>query len=1211
MTFSDFITIQCSASSVPLTFLVDTQADISTIKNEIIDEYISLNAANIIKITGITENAIHSLGTTNVSLYFDDVELQHEFHVVDNDFIIPADGIVGKDFLKVFNCTIDYPSMTLTVRNYNNEVNWPISNSREQDTLIIPPKCEIIRQFNINVNGDAVVDAQEIKAGVFIARTIVNSKMPVVKVLNTTNCIQTITNTLTATPLSDFDIIQVNSNESDRKAKIRETVKKNATKNAPPELYDLCEKYSNIFTLDGDQMTVNNFYTQNIKLKDKEPTFVKNYRLPRSQKLEIEKQVNKLLKNKLIEPSTAAYNSPIIIVPKKSTTGEKKYRMCIDYRKLNKKLIADKFPLPRIDEIIDGLGRAKYFSVIDLFSGFHQIPIKKECRDPTTFSTPNGSYRWTVLPFGLNISPNSFTRMMTLAFTGLTPEKCFVYMDDIIVIGKSIKDHLKNLETVFQTCQKYNLKLNPDKCQFFRNEVTYLGHKCTNHGVLPDNTKLSAMVNYPRPHDKDATRRFVAFANYYRKFIPNFATIAKPLNNLTRKNVVFRWGDNCQRAFDELKRCLLNPPILAYPDFSQQFILTVDASAMGCGAVLSQNINDSDLPIAYASKSFNHAESKKAPIEQELIAIHWAIKFFRPYIYDTNFLVKSDHKPLVHLYSLTDPASRLTRLRLDLEEYDFVIEHIKGKKNVCADALSRISFKDIKETMEKELSSKRVMVTTRSMSKKSKPLENISVQSVMESPKILESLNYKEYKKVPIIRLRIEEIQTGQNQNQNALQYNAITQVFSSTNKKSRPLSSFSLKFHDLAQFPNNWMKCLQTEAMKLKMNRMIIEKNSELFNHINIDNFKTLGNKKLKNLMIIIKETPILITDENEKMRIIQQFHENPILGGHIGRNRLYFKIRSKYVWKNMTKDVKNFVTKCQKCQLNKVKIKNIEPLQLTDTPNTSTEKIIIDTVGPLAKSSNGNQYAVTILDDLTKYLVMVPIQSKDAKTVARAIFENYILTFGPMKTIVSDCGTEYVNKVSQELFQLFQIDHKTSAPYRHQTVGSIERTHRVFNEYLRSYLSSEKDWEDNMKYFTFCYNTTPHTTFNFEYTPFELTFGKPTRQIDILKQNNIDPIYNVDNLAKEIKYRLQHAHKRAADLIQKAKERNKSVYDRKIKPMNLKPNDKIVLVDYTRGKFDPVYRGPYLVLDILTNNNVTIRDVNSNKIKTVHKDNVRKYVE
>lgn len=181
---------------------------------------------------------------------------------------------------------------------------------------------------------------------------------------------------------------------------------------------------------------------------------------------------------------------------------------------------------------MDNLGRAQYFSIIDLHSGFHQVPLHTDLRDITTFSTENGSYRWTVLPFGLNIAPNSFSRMMNIAFSGLPADRAFIYIDDIIVIGKTENEHFRNLISVFKILRVRNLKISPSKCEFFKHSVVFLGHKCTPDGFLPDDSKIKAMQTYPRPYDADSVRRFVAFANYYRKFIPNFAEISLPLNSI-------------------------------------------------------------------------------------------------------------------------------------------------------------------------------------------------------------------------------------------------------------------------------------------------------------------------------------------------------------------------------------------------------------------------------------------------------------------------------------------------------------------------------------------------------------------------------------------------------------------------------------------------------------------------------------------------------
>lgn len=233
------------------------------------------------------------------------------------------------------------------------------------------------------------------------------------------------------------------------------------------------------------------------------------------------------------------------------------------------------------------------------------------------------------------------------------------------------------------------------KCQFFKTKVAFLGHICSDNGLKLDPKKLFAVDKYPTPTDKDAVRRFVGLMNYYRRFVENFAKLTKPLTNLSKKRAEFNWTHECEESFQLLKQKLLSKPILIYPNFEKPYKIIVDASDFACGAVLTQDYNGVDMPVTYISRSFNSGEKNKPPIEKELSAVHFAITQLRPYIYGRHFTVKSDHKPLAYLYNLKNPSSRLSRLRLDLDEYHFDIEYIKGKDNVIADALSRISIDEL------------------------------------------------------------------------------------------------------------------------------------------------------------------------------------------------------------------------------------------------------------------------------------------------------------------------------------------------------------------------------------------------------------------------------------------------------------------------------------------------------------------------------------
>lgn len=248
-----------------------------------------------------------------------------------------------------------------------------------------------------------------------------------------------------------------------------------------------------------------------------------------------------------------------VTVPKKSEDNNKKWQLVIDFRKLNKCVWDDKFPLPNITDILDSLSGSIYFTQLDLFQGYFQAKLKPECRKYTAFTTPTGQYQMTRIPMGLETSPSAFSRLMTVAMSGLNYDKCFIYLDNIVCLGRNLDIHNKNLIDIFNRLRKVNLKLNPEKCYFLRKEILYLGHVVSANGISPDPEKIFFLKEYPAPNNSDQAKRLIAFANYYRKFIPNFAKICLPLNNLCRKNVTCQWDKDCQEAFNILKTSLINP----------------------------------------------------------------------------------------------------------------------------------------------------------------------------------------------------------------------------------------------------------------------------------------------------------------------------------------------------------------------------------------------------------------------------------------------------------------------------------------------------------------------------------------------------------------------------------------------------------------------------------------------------------------------------
>jgi len=380
----------------------------------------------------------------------------------------------------------------------------------------------------------------------------------------------------------------------------------------------------------------------------------KSYRIPEVNRKEVRRQTDQMLRDGIIEPSTSPWNSPIFAIPKKEdASGKKKRRIVVDFRKLNEVTVGDSFPLPVISEILDRLGNYKYFSIIDCASGFLQVPVRSEDQAKTAFSTREGHFQYKRMPFGLKGAPATFQRLMTTVLSGIPGIKCLVYLDDVVVFGENLSMHNETLRGVFSRMRKHNLKLQPDKCEFLRREISYLGHVIGQAGVKPDEKRVKAVRDYPEPRTTRELKGFLGLAGYYRKFIPNFSKIAKPLTELLKKDVPYTWNEKIETAFVTLKSLLTTEPLLQYPDFTRLFVLTTDASNA---------------------------------------AIVWGCKYFRQYLYGGKLSIQvvTDHRPLTWIFSVKDPSSRLLRWRLKLEEYEYEVKYKKGSSNTNADALSRI-----------------------------------------------------------------------------------------------------------------------------------------------------------------------------------------------------------------------------------------------------------------------------------------------------------------------------------------------------------------------------------------------------------------------------------------------------------------------------------------------------------------------------------------
>ena len=412
------------------------------------------------------------------------------------------------------------------------------------------------------------------------------------------------------------------------------------------------------------------------------------YRVPQAYRELVRSELREMLAAGIIKPSESSWAAPIVLVKKRDGS----LRLCVDYRRLNAVCKPDPYPMPRVDELLDQLGKAQFITTLDLARDYWQVPMAEESRNMTAFITPFGQFEFTVMPFGLSGAPGTFQRIMDGVVVG-KEEFAAAYLDDLVIYSSTWTEHLAHIEAILQKLREAGLTAKPAKCRFGMKESVYLGHVVGKGTVKPEASKLQAVEDYPIPETKQQLRRFLGLAGYYRRFIRNFATVASPLTDLTRKSEPnhIQWSPTCNKAFNELKARLCQPPVLSSPDFGKPFILQTDASNKGIGAVLSQKDEaGEEHPVAFYSRKLLPREERYSTVEQECLAIKLAVQAFRYYLLGRPFMIQTDHRSLEWLDRLKENNSRLSRWSLSLQPFDFTVQHRPGPKNTNADSLSRV-----------------------------------------------------------------------------------------------------------------------------------------------------------------------------------------------------------------------------------------------------------------------------------------------------------------------------------------------------------------------------------------------------------------------------------------------------------------------------------------------------------------------------------------
>lgn len=861
----------------------------------------------------------------------------------------------------------------------------------------------------------------------------------------------------------------------------------------------LLQKHKAVFSAHEGDLGCTDLIQHEIPLLDNVPIRQRYRRIPPSDYEAVKSHIHQLLEANVIRESCSPYASPIVIVRKKDGS----LRLCVDYRQLNSRIRRDSFPLPRIEESLDALCGARWFSTMDLASGYNQVPVAEADRMKTAFCTPFGLFEFNRMPFGLCNAPSTFQRLMERMFGAQHFETLLLYLDDIIVFSASVDQHLERLDSVLARLRREGLKVKLEKCCFFQAEVRYLGHVISKDGVSTDPDKVAAVAMWAPPQTVAELRSFLGFASYYRRFVKGFAKVAAPLHRLVaevgkgsqgrRTPLRGAWSEACSQSFEELKSRLVSAPVLAYADFSRPFILEVDASLSGLGAVLSQEKDGRVTPIAYASRSLSRSERKMpnySSMKLEFLALKWAMADkFREYLLGHKCVVWTDNNPLSHLRTAKLGATE-QRWAAQLEVFDYSIKYRSGRVNRNADALSRQHPPD---------SAPATIAGT--------PLPVMLQRSIeLVCP-------------APVVQSAVSALPVPSGLDLTALQ-------------KADPAIDTFANFWRRGTRPSR----LEHQALArpvldlLRQWERIVEHDSVLHRRV----CRSDGGEDILQVLL-----PATLRDE-----VLQQLHQGH---GHQGVERTTELIRARCYWPRMYEDIKEWCRRCERCTLTRSDSSGKAPMGHLVAAKPNQVLAIDFTVLEMAR--DGKEHVLVMTDVFSKFTQAVPTSDQRAPTVAGILVREWFYKFGIPARIHSDQGRNFESALVHQLCQLYGITKTHTTPYHPQGNAQCERFNRTLHGLLCALPAPSKaEWPRHLPQVLICYNTTIHQTTG--ESPYLLMFGQePNLPVDfLLGRVPVQTAGTVSDWLLEHSGRLQVAFDGARDRIELAARLRKERHDQKI---------------------------------------------------------------
>jgi len=804
-------------------------------------------------------------------------------------------------------------------------------------------------------------------------------------------------------------------------------------------------------------------------------------------------------------------------------------RFCVDYRGLNDLTVKSSYPLPHMEELFDRLQGARYFSKIDLRTGFYQIPLEPADMAKTAFRTRYGHFEWTVLPMGLTNAPATFQHLMHHTFREMLDRCVLVFLDDIVVYSRTLEDHERDVRAVLQRLRERGLYAKQSKCELFQHEIEFLGHRVGRQGLRVMQDKVEAVDRWPQPKNPSELRSFLGLVGYYRRFIEGFSRIAAPLHGLTHTaegTPPYEWKPEHQRAFDEIKSRLRSAPVLQLPDPDRAYVVNTDASDFAVGAVLQQDQGRGLQPVAFMSHKMTPAETRYPTHDKEMLAVMHALAEWRTYLQGRQpfiIRIRTDHNSLQYFMTQPSLTARQARWLDKLADFDFKIEYVRGPSNTVADALSRRAD---------HVAATALALNTLATDGRCHMNRDEFLSAPYFQPPDASTL-------LAAAR-RVADAPEPQ-WAQSSLALSPITST-ASTNSQS----------------PLGFLQSLRAAAERDSAYQALLASSSPP----PVSDANQPPAPLARDGLLFRDGRPVIPNDRQLRVQLLAEAHDSAS-AGHSGVHSTFDRLERRVYWAGMRSDVEAYVASCDSCQRNKVEQHRpawlLRPPPVPDEPGYALN---MDFVTGLPQSRRGFTAFLSITCRLSG-LVQVGLchDTVTAQEAAGLVFDIWVVHYGLPAVIISDRDPRFTGQFWRELWRLLDTQLYMSTAAHPQTDGKAENRQRTLTTMLRHYVDfTQADWDDRLKRAVFAVNHTRSATTRM--TPSEIMLARASR---LPLDNALEPLRDSDRsrvpAVHSFLERFQLLWHAAREEQLKAQAEQKKYADRHRREDKFAPGDEVLL--------------------------------------------------